>query len=158
MIIGSGGAGKSTLATRMYEKLDIPIFHLDLLFWKPNWVSIEKSEWVKVQSKLCSKPKWIIDGNYGGTIDIRLQSADTVIFLNLSNFMCLWRVLKRLFKHMGTNRPDMAIGCNERFDVKFFWWVLGYSFTKKLNALDNKRVIVLSSQKEIDDFINTLQK
>lgn len=79
-IIGSGGSGKSTLARDLGEILYIEVLHLDSLFWKPNWVGVPKVEQKKVQHELIKREEWIIDGNYGGTIDIRLNAADTIIF------------------------------------------------------------------------------
>jgi adenylate kinase family enzyme len=83
ILIGSGGSGKSTLARKLGDKLEIDVYHLDALFWKPNWEGAPKDEQRKVQNDLVKKEEWIIDGNYGGTMDIRLNAADTVIFLDI---------------------------------------------------------------------------
>ncbi len=81
VLIGSGGAGKSTLARQLGEVLKINVYHLDALFWKPNWVGVPKDDQRNIQNKLVEKEEWIIDGNYGGTMEIRLNAADTIIFL-----------------------------------------------------------------------------
>ena len=44
LVIGSGGAGKSTLARRLYEMTGIEIYHLDKIFWQPGWASIAREE------------------------------------------------------------------------------------------------------------------
>ena len=44
IVIGSSGSGKSTLSKQLSNILDIPVYHLDALFWKPNWVMITKDE------------------------------------------------------------------------------------------------------------------
>ena len=79
-IIGSGGAGKSTFAKRLSSILEVPVYHLDSMFWKPGWVETEREEWADLQRSVCEKSEWILDGNYGGTIDVRLRTSDTVIF------------------------------------------------------------------------------
>lgn len=81
-IIGSGGAGKSTLARKLGEILDIPVYHLDAIFWRPNWEPIERDELIEKTMEIQETDDWIIDGNYNTTMDFRLQQADTVIFLH----------------------------------------------------------------------------
>ncbi|MES2626184.1 MAG: AAA family ATPase, partial [Pseudomonadota bacterium] len=82
-IIGCGGSGKSTLANTLGQKLGLPVHHLDQLYWRPTWIETPKAEWESLQQQLCNQPAWIIDGNYGGTMDLRLAAADTVIFLDM---------------------------------------------------------------------------
>lgn len=108
ILIGSGGAGKSTLARLLGEKLNIKVYHLDRLFWKPGWVVVQREEQRKVQYKLINQPKWIIDGNYRGTMDIRLHAADTIIFLDLHRMICVYRAFKRMLKYRNKTRPDMG--------------------------------------------------
>jgi len=119
IVIGSGGAGKSTLARKMGEILDLPIHHLDRLHWKPYWTETPKEEWQKIQADLCTEEEWIIDGNYGGTMDIRLAACDTVVFLDLSRWLCVFRALKRSMDLSGERRPDLPEGCDEQFDLDF---------------------------------------
>lgn len=86
MLIGSGGAGKSTLARQIGQMLAIEVIHLDTLMWRSNWEIIDKEEQIAIQHNIVQKDEWIIDGNYGGTMDIRLREADTVIFLDYSRY------------------------------------------------------------------------
>ncbi|WP_226037334.1 DNA topology modulation protein [Aquibacillus saliphilus] len=160
VLIGSGGSGKSTLARQLGEKLKINTYHLDALFWKPNWVGIPKDEQRKVQNDLVKKEKWIIDGNYGGTMDIRLNAADTIVFLDIHRVICVYRAFKRIMKYRNKTRPDMGEGCEERFELDFFKWVWDYSKTKRpkiLNRLEqlskDKQVIILISPKEVQIFL-----
>ncbi|MDR2096312.1 MAG: hypothetical protein LBP76_12475 [Treponema sp.] len=73
MIIGSCGSGKTTLAIQLSNILKLPIIHLDKEYWKPGWVETSKEEWENKQNKLVLDENWIIDGNYGGTFDIRFM-------------------------------------------------------------------------------------
>lgn len=129
-IIGCCGAGKSTLSRKLHASTKLPLFHLDQYFWKPDWTETENPEWSQIVTQLASKDQWIIDGNYGGTMDIRLQRADAVILLYYNTFRCLRRVVSRTWKHYGVVRPDMPSGCNERFDFDFLHYVATYNMTR----------------------------
>ncbi|MDA3874703.1 MAG: DNA topology modulation protein, partial [Kiritimatiellae bacterium] len=135
MLIGSGGAGKSTLAREMGEILDLPVIHLDRLHWKPNWESTPKEEWGALQEKICAEPEWIIDGNYGATMKLRLAACDTIVFLDLPRWLCLLRVVKRFLTYRGKSRPDMTEGCEERFDRAFLLWIWRYRKDKRPGIL-----------------------
>lgn len=159
IIIGSGGAGKSTFARRLGELTGIEVFHLDKLYWKPNWQEPPKEEWKKLLETKLEKDEWIMDGNFGGTLEMRLKYCDTVIFLDLPRTVCIYRTLKRWIKYRNTNRPDMTVGCNEKFDLEFLGWVWNFPKTKKpkieekLKTLEKEKTIIrLHSPKEVEKF------
>ena len=160
-LIGSGGSGKSTLARKLGKKLKIKVFHLDVLFWKPNWVATPKEEQRKIENELVKKEEWIFDGNHGGTMDIRLKAADTIIFLDISKVICVFRVIKRMIRYRNKTRPDMGAGCTERFDINFLKWIWNYPKTnrpevlRKLEQLSKeKEVIILKSPGEVQLFLH----
>jgi adenylate kinase family enzyme len=146
-IIGSGGAGKSTLARTLGEILGLPVIHLDKEYWKPGWIEPPKDEWVRTVEELVKRDEWIIDGNFGGTMEIRLAAADTVIFLDFPSTICLRRVIKRRLMHWNTNRPDMAEGCNEKIDLEFLGWV--WNFRKTTKPEIEKRLLKLDKSVRI---------
>ena len=163
MVLGCCGAGKSTLSKKLAARLQLPIIHLDQYYWKPNWVESEKAEWEKVVQELATRETWIIDGNYGGTIDIRLQRADTLIYLDYSTAICFWRVLKRIYTYWHQVRPDMTEGCAERLDREFLHYVLTYNIRKrasmlaKLKAVEKeKKVLILQNDKAVSSFLEKL--
>ena len=88
MVIGNCGAGKSTFSNRLSELVGLEIIHLDQYYYRPNWSGINSADWEKMIIELSSKSHWIMDGNYGGTIDIRINNADTIIFLDYSSVIC----------------------------------------------------------------------
>ncbi|MFJ8455565.1 DNA topology modulation protein [Bacillus paramycoides] len=160
ILIGSGGSGKSTLAKQLGNKLNINVHHLDALFWKPNWVGVPRDEQRTVQNDLIKEEKWIIDGNYGGTMDIRINAADTIIFLDIHRTICVYRAFKRIVQYQNKTRPDMGAGCEERFDLQFFKWIWEYpkmkrpAILKRLNQLSqDKEVIILKSPNEVQRFL-----
>ncbi len=163
MIIGCGGTGKSTLAKRLGEKLGIPYYHLDQLYWKPGWVESKKEEWAPKVEEIANKEKWVIDGNYGSTMEIRLKRADTVIFLNRPWYVSLYRILVRTWKQHGKTRWSMTKDCPERFDLEFMHYVAVYNITrrpgilKRLNELDDTvSVYILKTDKEINAFVDKI--
>lgn len=164
MVIGCGGAGKSTFSKNLGAILGFEVIHLDQHYWKPNWVESSSEEWKKKVEQLSGKPSWIIDGNYGGTMDLRLARADTIIFLDYSTIKCLWRITKRILRYWGRSRPDMSEGCNERFDWIFYHYVATYNKTrrpgllKKLDQFKNeKQVLILRNDRETSNFLEKLK-
>lgn len=66
---------------------------------------------------------WIIDGNYYKIAKERFEQADKIIFLNYNRFFCLKSVIKRYKENIGKTRSDMAMGCDEKLDFEFLYWV-----------------------------------
>ena len=160
LVIGSGGAGKSTFAKRLSKILNIEVIHLDSLYWSAGWVETPKAEWKKIVEGLILGDSWIMDGNYSGTLDLRFEACDTVIFLDLARTICLWRVIKRAIKYRNVSRPDMAEGCPEKVDLEFILWIWNYKkrtrpkIVKLLKAnSQNKEVVWLRSDEEVEEFL-----
>ena len=163
LVIGSGGAGKSTLAVRLGKVLGLPVVHLDRLHWKPGWVEPDKTEWRETVIDLVAGDEWVMDGNYGGTLDLRIPVADTIVFMDFPPAICLWRVVKRRFVYRGGSRPDMAPGCTERLDLGFLGWVWSYRKNRRPRILKqielhgrDKPLFTLRGPKDAADFLSTL--
>ncbi|PWM47421.1 MAG: hypothetical protein DBX47_00745 [Clostridiales bacterium] len=103
IIIGSGGSGKSTFAKKLGAVIGLPVIHLDNEFWQPGWAPTPRDEWIEKQKQFISREKWIIDGNYGGTMDLRFEAAELVVFLDINRFICVWSAAKRT----GKKRSDL---------------------------------------------------
>jgi adenylate kinase family enzyme len=123
IVIGSPGAGKSTLATELARLTELPLFHLDQMAWLPGWVESDRAAFRARVDSVIEQPRWIIDGNYGGSLRQRLARADTVIDLDLPGWLCLARTLKRIWTSHGRVRADMAPGCPEQFDLAFLAYI-----------------------------------
>lgn len=160
LIIGSSGSGKSTFARRLGKAANLDVIHLDRLYWKPNWIETDdKDQWRKTVENAMKGEEWIIDGNYSGTMEMRLEKCDTVIFLDMPRAMCVYRILKRVAFYRKGNRPDMADGCDERFDWEFIKWVWNYPKRTKpkvemlLDCCKEKKTIIrLTSKREVENF------
>ena len=126
LVIGSPGAGKSTLARALAARSGLPLVHLDQLHWLPGWTERNRDESRAELAGVLAQDRWIIDGNYGSILAMRLARADTVVWLDYPTHLCFWRVLKRWWRYRGTNRPDMTEGCPERLDPEFLWYVLTF--------------------------------
>ena len=163
LVIGSSGAGKSTFSRRLADITGLPLIHLDRFFWKPGWVETDKAEWSNTVARSLEGERWIIDGNYGGTMEMRLAACDTAIFLDLPRSICTCRVIKRVLTYKKGARPDMADGCDERLDFEFIKFVWNYpkrsrpSVINRLERIrDTKSVITLFSPAEVEMFLSRL--
>lgn len=162
----SAGAGKSTFARKLSEKLEIPVHHLDAYYWKAGWVERDTAEFKTIQHHLVAEETWIIEGNYGSSMDIRLKEADTFIYLELPLRVCVYRALKRWITNYGKTRPDMAEGCPEKMDMEFLKFIVTTYADRKVEmrkrARDfladgsGRRSIILQTQEEIDAFLDSI--
>lgn len=163
IVVGSGGAGKSTFAMRLGAILGIEVIHLDKLYWKPNWVKTHEDEWSRIIEDHLRRESWIMDGNFGGTRAMRLRACDTVIWLDIPRRVCMYRILKRAVVYRNRRRPDMAEGCHERLDWEFIKWVWNYPRRAKLRvvaeieSLEDKNVVILRSSRDASKFLTTMQ-
>ena len=160
LVIGSSGAGKSTFSRRLGAATGLQVIHLDILHWKPNWTEPGKEEWRQTVEDALKGEAWIMDGNFSGTMEMRVRAADTVIFLDLPRVLCVYRILKRVVTYRKGTRPDMAEGCDEKFDWKFLKWVWNYPQRTKpkvealLRAAENEKTVIrLKSRSEVDKFL-----
>jgi adenylate kinase family enzyme len=120
-VIGAGGAGKSTFADRLGQLTGLPVIHLDQLFWRPGWEQTPREDWEALQSDLVAGDSWIMDGNYGASLALRLVRADTIVLFDLPRWLCLRRAVWRSLRNYG--REVQAPGCPERLDREFLSWI-----------------------------------
>lgn len=117
-VIGSGGAGKSMLARQIGAVTGLPVIHLDHHYWSPGWVPTPDPEWFVAQRELLAGDSWVVDGNYGGTLELRAELADTIVFLDLPRRVCLARAIRR-FRSPILQAP----GCPQKVDAAFLRWI-----------------------------------
>ena len=163
LVIGSPGSGKSTLAAELARRTDLPLIHLDREHWRSGWVETPKDECRNRVAELVTNERWIIDGNYGGTLGLRLARADTIIDLEFPAWLCVWRILRRVASSRGRVRPDMAEGCPEQLNLQFLFYTATFPFTarKRSNAKlkrFNGTYIHITSPAELRHFLATLDQ
>ena len=161
LLIGAGGAGKSTLARRLAARTGLPEQRIQVHERQAGWRETPKAAWRQTVATLVQREAWIMDGNFGGTLDLRLAACDTVLFLDLPPLVCAWRILRRRLQYRGAARPDMAPGCPEHLDLCFLAWILGYRWRHRpgilrrlaVAAAGGRRVEVLASAREVEAFL-----
>lgn len=163
IIIGCGGSGKSTLARQLGEKLNLPVIHLDQIWWAPgNWQHLEREEFDRRLMQELEKPRWIMDGNFNRTIEARLEQCDTVIYLDMNRLVCLKSWLGRVIQNWGHARPDMAEGCKEWIDPEFAAWIWNFNknnrkrYYELLEQQTEKKVLIFKNRRQVAKFLESL--
>ncbi len=160
-IFGSPGSGKSTLARHLSDRTGIPVFHLDKHFFSPGWVIRPDGVFRAAIAGIVADEQWITDGNYTreSIVTGRIDRADTLILLERSRLVCLWRVVRRILKNYGQVRADQAAGCPERLDWNFLRFVWNYPVkTKQIRQLlheqpADKTTLILRSNDDVNRFL-----
>lgn len=165
MIIGGNGSGKTTFAKELSNRLKLPLIHLDVLYWRDNWQNVSNDEFDELLLEEVIKPKWIIDGNVGRTMPLRLKYCDTVIYMDFYSLICVYGIIKRIIKYYGKSRPDMGGYCPERFDkakLEFLKsvWNFNKSHRKRyydiIGSVNGLEIIILKNRKQVREFLKNL--
>jgi len=164
VIIGSSGAGKTTLAKKLGRMLKIRVFHLDRFFWKRGWREKSRDRRIDILQQIIMKEeRWIIEGTYLKSSEPRLSATDTIIFLDMPSWLCLWRAFRRHCEWRGLRRPDIPKGSTDRFGLRAIWKIIFFPFQdrrkiiQKLKDCDSEQVFVLSSDEEVEAFLAQLR-
>ena len=124
VVVGCAGSGKSTLSMRLSESLDLPYLSMDReIFWLPGWQLRPRAEALERMKAFVQRDRWIFDGNSPGSMSIRLDRADMVIWMRPPRHVSVYGILSRWLRHRGTIRPGMPEGCPEKMDWPFFRYV-----------------------------------
>jgi adenylate kinase family enzyme len=167
LIIGSAGAGKTTLARYISQQCALPLIHLDQEFWRPGWASTPGELWKQRIAQIITQPAWIIDGYYHDILEETCRAADTIIFLDLSHRLCTYRVCLRYLKNrlLHQVRLDLPDGCPEQLRWSFLSWI--WTFPQKqrpaiLQTIQNmqkvgaeQHIIIIHNQAEFVAFVNS---
>src|SRR5438034_461599 len=116
LVLGCSGSGKSTFARALALRTGLPLIHLDREYWTPGWVErYGLPRWLDRVAELAGGERWIIDGNYSGSLPLRLPRATCALWLDLPRWQCLGSTVYRCLSGYGQTRPDMAPGCPEHW-------------------------------------------
>ena len=155
IVIGCPGSGKSTVSRALHNKTGIPLYHLDMMYWNADKTTVEKSIFLERLAAGLEKDEWIIDGNYGSTMELRMAACDTVIFLDYPLDICLDGIRER----RGKPRSDMPWIETEE-DAEFIEFIRNYNGQQKPEVLEllkkygDKNIIILKSREQVDAFLN----
>ena len=165
MVLGCSGGGKSTLANALASITGLRAVHMDLMFWKPNWVERSKPEIMQMVLNELKHDGWVFDGNHSSTHAHRLEHADMIIWVDIARWRCLFNIFLRLWKYRGRHRPSITEGCHERVEwdfLKYIWdfnKVRGPKIAKLLEQVkDSKQTVRLRNYAEMNVFIEEMKK
>ena len=162
LVLGNGGAGKSTFAAAAGEAFSLPVVHLDKLWWLPGWVNRSREEFDALLAEELEKPAWVMDGNYRRTLSVRLVAADAAVFLDLPAAECLKSAYARAEQYAGRTRPDMTEGCPERMEEEFETWIRNFEENERPRVLaqlaaSRKPYFVFRTRREAYDWLESFQ-
>lgn len=158
IVIGCCGSGKSYFSLALSQKLNIPIYHMDILFWRENWTHVDKEELRRELAEIYPKENWIIDGNYIGTLEERFKAADTIFFLDVSEELCLESEEKR----RGKPRPDLPSYLKEEYDPEFINFIKSFKTEDRpvilslLEKYKNKEIHIFKTRDEVNKYLEII--
>jgi adenylate kinase family enzyme len=168
LVDGMMGSGKSTFARALATRTGLPVIHLDIHYWKPGWVRPTDDEWRERQRTLLAGEAWIIDGNYKETLPLRLERAQTVVFLDTPWWLCATRAFVR---GLRTSVGEMPEGCVDSVTrrLRDEWGGVGriwrnrrsepeYTRSEILRHGSDTTLHVLHSRRELNAFLDTLRR
>lgn len=163
LVIGPGGAGKSTFSRVLATRLGLPVIHLDALYWRAGSEPTAADEWRAVVHGLLARERWVMDGNYGGTLDVRLAACDAVIFLDLPRWVCLAGVFERWVRFVVGRGAPLPAGNPGRVTWSFVQWIWTYRRRRRPDVLRrlaslpaDRRVVILRSRRAMARFLESI--
>lgn len=157
MITGCCGSGKSTLSRKLADRTGLPLYHLDLVWWRPDETHIPREEFDRKLEAILAGDRWIVEGDYSRTYEPRLQACDTLIFLDYDEETCMTGLRQRV----GQKRSDIP-WVEQRLDQELVDMVYSYRQDKRprllalLEQYPEKRVFTFRSRAEADAWLEAL--
>ena len=158
IVIGCPGSGKSTFSRALHGITGIPLFYLDMMYWNSDRTTVERSVFIERLLDTVGQNEWIIDGNFGSTMELRMAACDTVIFLDYPLEVCLEGIEER----KGKARPDMP-WVEYEDDYEFIGFIKNYNFKSRpkvmelLEKYNYKNIYILKNRKEADGFLSEMK-
>lgn len=159
IVIGCPGSGKSTFSKKINTILNLPLYHLDMMYYNEDSTHITGEEFLKKMSKIFEKESWIIDGNYQKTLEIRIKECDTIFLFDISTDLCIKGVESRV----GVKRSDLP-WIEEKIEEDFKNEIINFKEEKipKIYELieqykNEKEIIIFKSREESDKYIENLK-
>lgn len=159
IIIGCPGSGKSTFGRKLKHITGLPLYHLDMMFWNEDKTTVSKEIFIERLHEVMSNPKWIIDGNYGSSMEMRIRESDTVFFLDYPTNVCIEGIESR----KGQPRSDMPWIENGNTDKDFIDFINKYNSESRpkvisiLEKYTSKNIVVFRSRVESEEYLLALK-
>ena len=157
LILGCPGSGKSTFARALAARTGLPLVYLDNLWWRADGSHISREEFDRALDDLLQGEQWIMDGDYSRTYEVRLRAADTVIFLDYPEAVCMAGIVARV----GQDRPDMP-WTEGTLDRELVAQVRNYASSNRpallslLQQYPDKRSLIFTSREEAARWLSEL--
>ena len=158
MVIGCPGGGKSTFARALGEIIKLPVYHLDMLNWNADKTTVDRETFLLRLGSVLEKDRWIIDGNYSFSMEMRLKECDAVFFLDYPAKVCLDGVRTR----MGKPRPDMP-WIEQEYDEEFIQFIKSFKTERcpqiyaLLEKYSDKPKVVFKTRAEAEEFLEAVR-
>ena len=129
VVIGTSGAGKTFLARQLSKRLGITHVELDAYRHGPNWTETPDDLFRERLAEALQGDRWVADGNYSIARDVVWNRATTLVWLDYSISVVLWRLTGRTFRR-GLLREELWNGNKENLlshlftKESLFLWVL----------------------------------
>jgi adenylate kinase family enzyme len=159
VVLGRAGAGKTTVARGLGDALNVPVIHLDALYWNADWTPVRPDSFAERQRAVIARDSWVLDGNYTSAAGFpeRLDRADAIVIVEAPMAVCVWRVIRRWLAFRGRARPDL--GASERLTLSFLRWIWTWSrrhpdFASEIRSLaPGKPVLVTRSDRDVEGLL-----
>ncbi|MDO9628461.1 MAG: hypothetical protein Q7I99_01055 [Acholeplasmataceae bacterium] len=163
LVIGYSSSGKSTFSKRIGNVYNIPVLHIDKIFFSPNWVERDKTQVEQEIREFMKSDSWIIDGLYRNQARERFEIADQIFIFDFNRFKCLYGAVVRRVKFHNQIRDSIAEGCKERLNFSFIWWILfggrkkeSKVLLKSIQTTYHNKVIVFKNRKQTNNYLKQI--
>ena len=158
-VIGCPGGGKSTFSRALRDRVDLPLYHLDAIYWRDDRTHLSREEFYPLMQKIIAREEWIMDGNYNSTLEWRISACDLLIFLDYPAEVCLEGVRAR----RGQKRSDMP-WVEDGDDQEFLEFIRAFETESRPRILEligkypDKTVVTFRTREEAEGYLGELKR
>ncbi|HEX3565995.1 MAG TPA: shikimate kinase [Acidimicrobiales bacterium] len=167
--MGVSGLGKTTAGRRLAASLSVPFIELDAIFHQAGWRDLPTDEFRERVRDAVAADAWVIDGNYQAVSDLVWDRADAVIWVDLSRFVIMRRVVARTMRRALTGE-ELWNGNREPLSNFYSWdpeknvirwaWIMypryaeRYALAMANAKYENIQFIRLTSPQAVEAFLS----